>query len=83
MRNNTKTWPHGLLAEAIGSFSTAAGGVLTLPSVFNLAHEGLINLVKITLIPAPLCPILRCWVLRFKEERGWRALVVYETLAGN
>lgn len=54
MSNNTKTWLHGLFAGAIGSFSTAAGGVLTLPGVFNFSHDGLINLAKVTLIPALL-----------------------------
>ena len=54
MSNNTKVWLHGLFAGAIGSFSTGAGGVLTLPGVFNLSHEGLINLAKITLVPALL-----------------------------
>ena len=54
MSNNTKTWLHGLFAGAIGSFSTAAGGVLSLPGVFNFSHAGLINLAKITLIPALL-----------------------------
>ena len=54
MSNNTKTWLHGLFAGAIGSFSTAAGGVLTLPGVFNFSHAGLINLGKIILIPTLL-----------------------------
>jgi hypothetical protein len=54
MGNNTKVWLHGLFAGVIGSFSTAAGGALTLPGVFNLSHEGLVNLAKITLIPALL-----------------------------
>jgi hypothetical protein len=54
MGNNTKVWLHGLFAGAIGSFSAAAGGVLTLPEVFNLSHDGLINLAKITLVPALL-----------------------------
>ena len=54
MSNNTKIWLHGLFAGAIGSFSTAAGGALTLPEVFNLSHDGLINLAKITLVPALL-----------------------------
>jgi len=54
MSNNTKTWLHGLFAGAIGSFSTAAGGVLTLPGVFSFSHAGLVNLAKITLIPAAL-----------------------------
>ena len=54
MSNNTQVWLHGLFAGAIGSFSTAAGGALTLPGVFNLSHDGLINLAKITLIPSLL-----------------------------
>jgi hypothetical protein len=54
MSNNTKVWLHGLFAGAIGSFSTAAGGVLTMPGVFNFSHDGLIDVAKITLIPALL-----------------------------
>lgn len=49
---NTRTWLHGLFAAAIGSFATAAGGALTLPGVFNLSHNGLINFAKITVVPA-------------------------------
>jgi hypothetical protein len=54
MAASTRIWWHGLVSAAIGSFATAAGGVLTLPAVFNLTHAGLLNMLKLTLVPAAL-----------------------------
>lgn len=48
----TSAWLHGLASAAITSFSTAASGMLMLPTVFNVTSEnGWINIVKIVLVP--------------------------------
>lgn len=51
---NFTIWIHGLLAAAISAFSTAASGALTLPTVFNFSHDGLINILKLSIVPAAL-----------------------------
>lgn len=48
----TKAWIQGLLTAFITAFSTAAIGVLTLPTVFNSSKDGLFNIAKMTLVPA-------------------------------
>lgn len=48
----TKAWLHGLFAAAISAFATAASGVLTLPTVFNFTHDGIINMIKVAGVPA-------------------------------
>jgi hypothetical protein len=48
----TQAWIHSIAAAFIGAFATAGTGALTLPGVFNLSHDGLINFAKITLAPA-------------------------------
>lgn len=49
---DTKVWLHGLFAAAISAFATAASGILTLPTVFNFTHDGIINMVKVAGVPA-------------------------------
>lgn len=49
---NKKAWIQGLLTAFITAFSTAAIGVLTLPTVFNGSKDGLFNIAKMTLVPA-------------------------------
>lgn len=48
----TKAWLHGLFAAAISAFATAASGIITLPTVFNFSHDGIINMVKVAGVPA-------------------------------
>lgn len=48
---NTKLWIHGLLAAAITAFSTAASGVIALPTVFTFDKNGFINMAKMSLVP--------------------------------
>ena len=47
----TKAWLKGLAAAAISALSTAAGGAVVLPAIFNLSHDGLINTAKIVIVP--------------------------------
>ena len=47
-----KAWIQGLLTAFITAFSTAAIGVLALPTVFNMSKDGLYNIGKMTLVPA-------------------------------
>jgi hypothetical protein len=54
LSKNFKIWFRGLLAAAISAFSTAASGALTLPTVFNFSHDGLINILKLSIVPAAL-----------------------------
>jgi len=48
---NTKIWFRGLLAAAITTFSTAASGAIALPTVFNFTHDGLMNILKLSIVP--------------------------------
>ena len=48
---NWKVWLKGLAAAAISALSTAAGGALALPAVFNFSHDGLVNTAKIVFVP--------------------------------
>lgn len=50
--NSWKSWLHGLSAASISAGAGALSGMATLPSVFNLSHDGLINVAKLTLVPA-------------------------------
>ncbi len=54
LSRNFKIWLHGLVAVAISAFSTAASGALTLPTVFNFSHNGIINILKLSVVPALL-----------------------------
>jgi hypothetical protein len=54
LSKNFKIWLRGLLAAAISAFSTAASGALTLPTVFNFSHAGLMNILKLSAVPALL-----------------------------
>lgn len=54
LSNNFKIWLRGLLAAAISTFSTAASGALTMPSMFNFTHAGLVNILKLAAVPALL-----------------------------
>jgi hypothetical protein len=54
LSSNTKAWLHGLFAASISAFATAASGILTLPTVFNFSHDGIINMVKVAGVPAML-----------------------------
>lgn len=49
---NTKIWLHGLFAAFISTFASSAGGFLMLPTVFNFTHNGLINMAKVSALPA-------------------------------
>lgn len=49
---NTKIWLHGLFAAFISTFATSASGFIALPTVFNFTHNGIINMVKLSAIPA-------------------------------
>jgi hypothetical protein len=49
---NTRVWLHGLFAAFISTFATSASGFITLPTVFNFTHNGLINMVKLAAVPA-------------------------------
>lgn len=49
---NNKAWLQGILTAFITAFSTAAIGVLALPTVFNGSRDGLFNILKMTLVPA-------------------------------
>jgi hypothetical protein len=50
----TKVWLHGLIAAFISAFSTAASGAIALPTVFNFSHDGLLNMIKLSVVPAML-----------------------------
>jgi hypothetical protein len=52
LSDKTLVWLHGLCAAFISSFSTSAAGFLTMHSVFNFSHDGLINMVKLSAVPA-------------------------------
>lgn len=48
----TKAWLHGLAALFISTFATSASGMLALPTVFNFTHDGLLNMIKVSAVPA-------------------------------
>ena len=52
LSTNTKVWLYGLFAAFISTFATSASGFIALPTVFNFTHNGLINMVKLSVIPA-------------------------------
>lgn len=54
LSKNFKIWFRGLMAAAISAFSTAASGALTLPTVFNFSHNGFMNILKLSTVPALL-----------------------------
>lgn len=49
-----KAWIGGLLAAFIQSFAIAASGAITLPTVFTFNKIGLINVIKLSTVPAML-----------------------------
>lgn len=49
-----KGWLHGLGAATISAFAGGISGMATLPSVFNFTHDGLVNVAKLTILPALL-----------------------------
>jgi len=49
-----KAWLHGIFAAFISTFATSLSGALALPTVFNLSHDGLCNMVKMAGIPATI-----------------------------
>lgn len=49
---NTKLWLHGLFAAFISTFASSASGFIMLPGVFNFTHNGLINMAKVSALPA-------------------------------
>jgi hypothetical protein len=49
---NTRIWLYGLFAAFISTFATSASGFITLPTVFNFTHNGIINMVKLATVPA-------------------------------
>lgn len=51
LSRNFKIWLRGLIAAAISAFATAGTGAIALPTVFNFSHDGLINILKITVVP--------------------------------
>ncbi len=54
LSTNTRIWLHGLIAAAISAFSTAASGAIALPTVFSFDKNGLINMAKLSAVPAAL-----------------------------
>jgi hypothetical protein len=52
MSESTKVWLHTLGAAFISAFATSASGMVTLPTVFNFSHDGLINVLKVAALPA-------------------------------
>lgn len=54
LSTNTKLWLHGLTAAAITAFSTAASGVIALPTVFSFDRNGLMNMLKLCAVPTAL-----------------------------
>lgn len=50
----TKGWLHGLGMATISAFAGGISGMATLPSVFNFTHDGLVNVAKLTVLPALL-----------------------------
>lgn len=52
LSTNTKVWLHGLFAAGISAFATSASGLLALPTVFNFSRDGMINMLKMALVPA-------------------------------
>ena len=54
MNQAFKGWLHGLGAATISAFAGGISGMATLPSVFNFTHDGLVNVAKLTVLPAIL-----------------------------
>lgn len=54
LSKNFKLWIRGLVSAAISAFSTAASGAITLPTVFNFSHDGLMNILKLSAVPTLL-----------------------------
>lgn len=54
MTSNFKAWLHGLGASTIQAAAGALGGMVTLPTVFNFSHDGLLNVAKVMTVPAIL-----------------------------
>jgi hypothetical protein len=52
--NNLKVWIHGLAAAGVSAFASAASGAIALPSVFTFDKTGLVNMVKLAIVPAML-----------------------------
>lgn len=52
MTSTTKAWVYGLGNAFIGAFATAASGAMALPTVFNFSHDGIMNILKLTMAPA-------------------------------
>jgi hypothetical protein len=51
MTATTRLWLKGMAAAAISAFTTAAGGAIVLPAVFNFSHDGLANTAKLIFVP--------------------------------
>ena len=49
---STKIWLQGIVAAFVSAFSTAASGAIALPTVFNFSHDGMINMLKLAIVPA-------------------------------
>lgn len=47
-----RAWIHGILAAFISAFATSLSGALALPTVFNFTHDGIMNMLKMALLPA-------------------------------
>ncbi len=47
-----KAWVHGIFAAFISAFATSLSGALALPTVFNFSHDGIMNMLKMALLPA-------------------------------
>lgn len=54
MNAQFKGWLHGLGAATIQAAAGALAGMVTLPTVFNWSHDGLINVAKLMTAPAIL-----------------------------
>lgn len=52
LSKNTRIWLRGLGAAFISTFSSSASGYISMPSVFNFSHDGMVNMLKLSLIPA-------------------------------
>lgn len=49
-----EAWLHGLVAATIQAAAGALAGMVTLPTVFNFTHDGLLNVAKLMTAPAIL-----------------------------
>lgn len=50
--NNLKLWLHGLFAAGISAFASSASGFLVLPNIFNFSHDGMLNMLRVSIVPA-------------------------------